>query len=127
MIGKLVAFSTIAATALLVLLVNATTPTTAGPLGILAFFVLLYVALLGALAFLLYGASRVMARLGKAVAIRRPLGQLSFVKAYYYGTVLALGPLMIVGMLSVSEFGALEVGLVMVFVVLGCIYVARRT
>lgn len=127
MIGKLVAISTIVAGFLLLLLVSTTTPATAGPLGILAFFVLLYVVLLGIFAFLLYFAGRIIARVGKAIAIRRPLRQLSFLRAYYYGTVLALGPLMIIGMLSVSELGILEAGLVMVFVALGCVYVAKRT
>ena len=46
--------------------------------------------------------------------------------AYYYGSVIGLGPVMLVGMSSVGNVGFYESILVLVFVVIGVFYIQKR-
>lgn len=127
MLGKLVAIVSLASAVLLAVLLQVTTPATIGPLGILIVFILMYVSVLGVLTFLIYGASKVGVRLSRGVTVRRPLHPLTFGRAYYYSTVVALAPVMLIGMQSVGNVGVYEVGLVVVFVAIACIYITKRS
>lgn len=127
MLGRVLTISLIMATMLLVILLQTTTPATIGPLGILFVFILMYVSVLCALTFLLYISSRVIARLSSSLTVRRPLQRLSLVKSYYFSSVVALAPVMLVGMQSVAEVGFYDVALVISFVVISCVYIAKRT
>ncbi|MDN5819390.1 MAG: hypothetical protein L0H38_01430 [bacterium] len=111
----------------LVVIINASAPSTAGPVGILAVFVLLYLVLLGIITALIYWVSRWGSRLSKGVQLRRPLTRLSLRRSYYFASILALGPVMTLGMQSVGGAGIYELGLVTIFLVIGCIYIAKRT
>lgn len=112
---------------IIVVLLNVTNPTTAGPIGVLAFFVLIYTVILVIISFTLYGVSRLIAKASKTVAItRRPIQALGFRKSYYYASVTALGPVMLLGMQSVSGLGIYEFFLVCFFVIVGCLYISRR-
>jgi hypothetical protein len=126
MLGKIVAISSIAAIILLFFLVNTTTPATAGPLGILGVFVLMYIALIGVATYFLFGTNKVFSKVSTAFMGQRPAPGLSFRRAYYFGSVIALGPVMFVGLQSVGKVGVQEVVLVVLFMVLGCVYIARR-
>lgn len=124
--GKVIVFSSIAAAVLLLFMVNTTIPTSSGPLGILAVFFLLYVILVGVITFLLYGAAKLTGRMGRMIAAKRPPVVLTLLKSYYFASVLALGPVITLGMQSVSSVGVREVALISLLMVLGCIYVAKR-
>lgn len=126
MLGKIVATSAVLAAIILVVIVNTTTPTDSGPLGILFVFVLMYMSVLGALTFLLYALSKLIVRLSRGLTLRKPLQEIRFVRAYYYASIISLVPIMIVGMQSVGGVGIGEIVLVSAFAVLGCIYIARR-
>lgn len=112
---------------LLIILLQTTTPATIGPLGILIVFILMYVSVLCALTFLLYAGSGVMAKLSSSVTLKRPLQQLSLGKSYYFSSVIALAPVMLVGMQSVGEVGFYEVVLIILFIAISCVYIAKRT
>lgn len=127
MLEKVLAIGLAAASMLLIILLQTTTPTTIGPLGILIVFILMYVSVLCALTFLVFAASRLVVRVSSSFGARRPLGQISFVKSYYYSSVLALAPVMLVGMQSVGVVGVYEVLLIVVFTLISCIYIAKRT
>ncbi len=108
------------------LLINLTTPHMVGPLGVLAFFVLIYIV--GACT--LYVVLEVM-----VIVLRRtlPPGKwllavegVSQTKLYYYTSVLALFPVILLGMQSVGEVRLAEIGLLGLFVGLGCFFVSRR-
>ena len=126
MLEKIVATTTITSLCLLVVLLNVTAPTTVGPLGILAVFILGYLSSLGVMTYFLYAGSRVIAHLGTAFTIKRPLQPLPFRLAYYYSTVIAAAPIMFIGLQSVGSIGVYEVILVLVFVVIGCVYITKR-
>lgn len=127
MAGKFIAISGIGAVVLLTILLQVTTPATIGPLGLLFVFIMIYVAVLSALTFFIFAASRLTARFANRLTVRRPLQPLTLQQSYYYGSVVALGPVMILGMQSVGAVGAYETLLVGLFAVLGCVYIAKRS
>ena len=127
MLGRIVAVSSIVSMLFLVLLLQVTTPATIGPLGILVVFILMYVSVLGVLTFLLFGISKLAKKLSVSFAMRRPMGQLTLVRAYYFSSVIALAPVMFIAMQSVSEVGVYDVLLVFIFVIIACIYIYKRT
>lgn len=127
MLSRVLTISLILATMLLVIILQTTTPATIGPLGILFVFVLMYVSVLCVLTFLLFIASRVVAKLSSSLTVRRPIQQLSLVRSYYFSSVIGLAPVMLVGMQSVGEVGFYDVVLIVVFVIISCVYIAKRT
>ena len=127
MTGKFIAISGAVAVVLLAIILQVTTPASIGPLGLLFVFVLLYVASLSTLTFFIFVMSRVVAKLARAAMVRRPLGTLDMSKSYYYGSVVGLAPVMLLGMQSVGAVGIYEALLVVVFAVLGCVYIAKRS
>lgn len=126
MLGKFLFFVFVISLALLSVLMTTTTPGMAGATGILGVFVLAYLALLSALTFFMYGVSRIIVRFSKTVTTRKPLQPMSMKLAYYYATVVALAPVILVSMQSVGSLGAYETGLVVVLVIIGCVYVTKR-
>lgn len=127
MLGRILAVSLTVAVMLLIITLQTTTPVTIGPLGILFVFILMYVSVLCALTFLLYGFSAAVVRMSSSVTLKRPLRQLSLGRSYYFSSVIALAPVMLIGMQSVGEVGFYEVGLVVVFIVISTVYIAKRT
>ena len=127
MAGKFIAASGLIAVVLLAIVLQITTPATIGPLGLLFVFIMLYVASLSALTFFIFGVSRVAARLAGSLTVRRPLQPLTLQQAYYYGSVVALAPVMLLGMQSVGAVGIYETILVVLFASLGCVYIAKRS
>lgn len=126
MLEKIVAVITVISLCLLALLLNITAPTTIGPLGILTVFILGYLSSLGMMTYLIYGASRLFVHLGTAFTIKRPLAPIPFKVAYYYSTVIAAAPIMLIGLQSVGNGGIYEFLLVVLFVVIGYVYITKR-
>lgn len=126
MLGRIVAISMVIAMLLLAVLLQTTTPASIGPLGILFVFILLYVSALGVLTFLLYALSGVTAKMAGTFVTRRPMEPFSLRRSYYYASVLALTPVLLVGMQSVGQVGVYDVLLVLMFEVIACIYIAKR-
>lgn len=127
MLGRVVTISSITAIILLAILLQTTTPATIGPLGILMVFIFMYVSVLGGLTFLLYVASMLVAKISRSVTVKRPVQALSFNRAYYFSSVLALVPVMFIGMQSVGEVGVYDVLLVVIFAGIACVYISKRT
>ncbi len=127
MLARVIAISFIAATMLLIILLQTTTPSTIGPLGILIVFILMYLSVLSVLTFLLFWGSRGLARLSRQAVTRRPVRPLTLGRAYYFSSVLALAPVMFVGMQSVGKVSISDVMLIIVFTTITCIYIAKRT
>lgn len=124
MLGKVLALSALCAFVILSALVQSTSPSTIHPVGILAVFVLIYVLVLGALTFLIYGIGLL---LHKAHARRHSVKQFTLARAYYFASVLALAPVMIIGARSVGRTGFIDILLVLIFELLACFYIARRS
>lgn len=126
MLEKIIAISTIVSLCLLVVLLNVTAPTTVGPFGILVVFILGYTSSLGVMTYFLYAVSRIVAHLSSAFTVKKPIVPLSFRKSYYYSTIIAAVPIMLIGLQSVGAISLYEIILVLVFAIIGCVYIAKR-
>lgn len=127
MIGKIIVVSTAAAAVLLLALLQVTNPSTAGPLGILAVFFLLYVIILGVTAELLWIGSYAFEKVARRITVKRPPTRMTLAKAYYISTVVALGPVMMLAMKSIGSLGVYEAILIVLFVAIALLYVLRRS
>jgi hypothetical protein len=126
MIKIIISVVTFVSICLLVILLNITTPVTAGPFGILVIFIFAYLSLLGIIAYFLYVISLMVARFSTLLIPRKPIEALTFKRSYYYSTVIASGPIMLIGLQSVGTVGIYEVLLIIIFIIIGCLYVSKR-
>ena len=125
MLEKVLAIAALIAFALLSAITQSTTPSTIHPFGILLVFILLYVLALGVLTFFVFWGSRLMIKVYK----RAKAGTgavLTIRRAYLYGSVLALAPVMIIGIASIGRLDFYQILLVLLFEGAACFYVARR-
>lgn len=111
----------------LAVLLQMTTPATIGPLGILLVFVLMYIAALGVLTFLFIAINRLTLKFMGVLDSRKTHTPMSLTRAYYFASVMALAPVMIIGMQSVGQVGLYEFLLVVIFLIVASVYVAKRT
>lgn len=115
----------ILATIGLVYLLYTTTPTEAGAIGVLAVFLLSYIMLVVVLTFFIFWLHKIIIRVFYSDKLTR-MNDVSFRKSYYYSSIIALGPVMMVSLRSVGKDGILECGLIAVLLFLGCVYVSRQ-
>jgi hypothetical protein len=127
MLSRVVVISVVVAITLLSVVLHTTQPSTIGPLGILIVFILMYVSVLGVLTFLLYFSSRIISRFSASFTVKKPVRPLTLIRSYYFSSVLALAPVMFIGMQSVAEVEVYDLLLIALFVVIACIYISKRT
>ncbi len=123
MFTRIVAIMTVVSAVMLGVLLFTTTPSSTGPLGILGFFVFMYITALGVLTFLFWSIGLLAAKLPSK---RRRTFAVTPKGAYYYASVIALVPVMLIAIQSVGEVGVYQVLLVSFFVVIAWIYVTNR-
>ena len=126
MLPRIVATLSLASICVLSLMLTFTSPATAGPLGLLVIFISAYLAFVGLISFFLFGMNRLIVALSSGMTLQKPFRPMPFKRAYYYSTVLAAAPVMLIGLQSVQSIGIYEVILVLIFEVVACIYVSRR-
>lgn len=123
MTKKMLSLAVLISAVLLSTLMQVTTPSTAHPIVILSVLILLYVLALGALTFLISGISALI----KRVILKNQQHEvLGFRQSYYLSSVLALGPVLLVGAQSIGRNSAYDVFLVVVFEIVACFYIAKR-
>ena len=126
MLGKFLIVVAILAAMALMAIVNMTTPSNAGALGVLAVFISAYLLFLSFFTFFLWGGYRIIIYITNAVGIKRPLAGMSLRRSYFYSTILALIPIILISLQSVGGLGVYEIGLTTLLVVIGCVYVTKR-
>lgn len=109
----LIAVLSLLAAVILLVMLNFTTPTGIGPLGVLLFFTTFYILVFG----IAVGFVRVFMRLSGKSRSR---------KEYFYGAVIAFGPIMLMLAQSLGSISLLTVSLTVIFVLLGCFLVSKR-
>ena len=127
MLGKIIGISTSVAAVLFIIVIQTTEPSTIGPVGLLAVFFLLYIWLLGLITLFLWLSALVLARIAKPFTIKKPIAALSLQRSYYFSSIIALGPVMMLAMQSIGSLGFYEVILIVIFLVVGILYVSKRT
>lgn len=103
-----------------------TSPSTAGPFGLLLLFISAYLSFVGLISFFLFGINRLIVMVSAGMTLRKPMQRMEFRRAYYFSTVLAAAPVMLIGLQSVQSVGIYEFILVVVFEIVACLYVSRR-
>lgn len=126
MLPRILATLSLASLCALSLMLTFTSPATAGPFGLLVIFVSAYLTFLGLISFFLFGINRLILLVSTGMTVRKPLRAMEFKRAYYYSTVLAAAPVMLIGLQSVQAIGMYEVILVIIFEVVACLYVSKR-
>ncbi|PLS80628.1 hypothetical protein CYG49_04690 [Candidatus Saccharibacteria bacterium] len=108
--------------ALILLLMNQTTPVSMGPAGILLMFSLIYILFISIFFNLVIAGSNIAVKFG---TLSRD-NEIKPYKAYYFSCTLACFPVFILAIVSIGELGIADVMLVALFVLLASFYVARK-
>jgi hypothetical protein len=127
MLGRILGVSSVIAVVLLWLLLQSTTPASAGPMGVLLVFVSLYVLVLCVLTFLIYWFSHLFVKIIGVFRPNKPIKSLTLLRSYYFSSVLALAPVIFMAMQSVGGVQAYDVILVIIFMTVACFYISKRT
>ncbi len=126
MLPRIIATISLASLCVLSLMLTFTSPASAGPFGLLVIFITAYLTFVGMISFFLFGINRLIVMVSVGMTVRKPLRKMEFRRAYYFSTVLAAAPVMLIGLQSVQSIGIYEVLLVVIFEVVACLYVSRR-
>lgn len=126
MLSKVITLSTLLAGALLALIFTSVPLSTTSVGIILAVFFLLYIVLLGLMTWGGYALGWVLARSTKTLSLRKPIRPISLQHSYYLSSMLAFGPIMLLGMNTVSAVTIYDVMLVVLFLAIGIFYVQKR-
>ena len=126
MLPRIIATLSLASLCLLSFMLTFTSPADAGPFGLLVIFITAYLSFVGAISFFLFGMNRLVVMISTGITAMKPLTVMEFKRAYYFSTVLAAAPVMLIGLQSVQSVSVYEVLLVAIFEVVACLYVNRR-
>jgi len=126
MLPRIIATLSLASLCALSAMLTFTTPASAGPFGLLVIFISAYLTFIGLISFFLFGISRLIASLSAGITVRKPIAAMTFRRAYYFSTVLAAAPVMLIALQSVRTIDVYELLLVIIFEVVACVYVSRR-
>ena len=126
MLPRIIATLSLASLCLLSALLTFTTPASAGPFGLLVIFITAYLTFIGLISFFLFGISHLVASISVGMTVRKPITAMQFRRAYYFSTVLAAAPVMLIALQSVRAISVYELLLVVIFEVVACVYVSRR-
>lgn len=126
MLPRIIATISLASLCLLSFMLTFISPADAGPFGLLVIFISAYLSFVGLISFFLFGMSRFIGMVTSGMTLRKPYQSVSFKRAYYFSTVLAAAPVMLIGLQSVQTIGVYEFLLVLIFEVVACLYISRR-
>lgn len=126
MLPRAIATVSIASLCVLIMVLTFTSPSTTGPFGLLLLFISAYLTFVGLISFFLFGINRLTVMVSSGMTLRKPIRPMDFRRAYYFSTVLAAAPVMLIGLQSVQSVGIYEILLVIVFEIVACIYISRR-
>ena len=127
MLSKVLISGGVAAAVMLGVLLTTTTPVTAGPFGILVIFILIYVMTLAVVTYILRAITLMYSRIRTLTVSRKPVLPLTLKRSYYFASVIALAPVILLGMQSVGEVGLYDLVLVVLFIGIATAYVAKRS
>lgn len=122
----IVAVIGIVALIIVLLVLQLTSPREVGLFGILLFFILVYVFFACMLYVLLASIVVILKLAMKQGRWKVAIEGVTRMKIYYYASMLALTPVILIGMHSVGAVEPADVGLLIAFEILGCFYISKR-
>ena len=114
MINRIIVLLGLVAVAVILAMMNMTTPSEVGPLGVLVFFTTVYILMFGIALILVWGVRKAMGRKAK-------FGR----KEYVCGAVVAFAPIMLLLVQSFAAVNWWAIVLAGVFAMLGCTLVYK--
>jgi hypothetical protein len=126
MIKKLILPLSIVFILILIIYINNSNPSEAGPIGILLVFSLIYGISIALFIILIRAYHYILNNASKYLSIFKPKNSFNLSSAYYYSTVYALVPVFVIGFSSVGVFGFYEIMLIVIFESLGIFYVRKK-
>lgn len=111
---------------LLIVILNVTSPSTVGPFGILAVFLLIYISSFWIVAIFLFGANKGLRYFISATGNHIKIRNMTFKQSSYFASIIATAPVMVLALRSVGVFGWHGYLLVIIFIIIGCLYVSRK-
>lgn len=128
MFAKIITTTTLIAAGLLIFVLTNYSPSEAGPGGVLVVFFLMYAIFVGVFTAVIRWSSWITRHLQRWIKFTRskPPQELSTQKAYYLASIVALAPVMLIGIGSVGSIHWYEVVLVGLFVAIGYFYIEKR-
>ncbi len=108
------------------LMLQFTSPQSAGPFGVLAFFILLYVFSVSFIYMALAAGAAFVAKYARVGKWRLAAEGASRMKLYYYASVVGLLPVTLLGMQTIGEVRPTDTLLLLLFQSIGCFYVHKR-
>ena len=121
MLEKVLTVASVISFFALLFIMQGTTPSSSHPILILLVFVFIYILALGLLVFFISVGSRLL-----YFVSNHRLKIISARRAYYYSTILALVPVMVLGMKSIGRTSLYDVTLVVAFALVAIFYVYKR-
>ena len=114
MFNRLSTLFSLLAVIVILAMINLTTPSDVGPLGVLVFFVMIYIVM--------YGVADLIVSLFFKAAEKRQGAQ----KRHYSAAIIAFGPVMLLLIQSFGSMSIATIAMVLVFIFLGCFVVKKR-
>ena len=127
MFAKILVLVGICAAILLGYIITTMSPVKAGATGVLVVFLLSYIVSVVVLTFFVFLTHKLLLQLLYSDRTGHAGERLSMRKAYYYASILGLGPVILVSLRSVGQDGVIQLLLVVALLAIGCLYVSRQT
>jgi hypothetical protein len=86
----------------------------------------MYIILLGLITYFIFWTSRIITHLSIVFISKKPFRALTLKRSYYYSTIIAAAPIMMMGLQSVGAVGLYEFILILIFIGVGCLYVSKK-
>lgn len=108
------------------LMLQFTSPQSAGPFGVLAFFILLYIFCAVVTYTLLVAVVELITKHSPVGRWQLAAERVSRAKLYYYSSFVGLFPIILLGMRTIGGIKLTDVFLLLLFQIIGCFYIHRR-
>ena len=114
MFNRLMFLFSLVAIAVILAMINFTTPTGVGPLGVLVFFIMIYVVIYGIV-------NLIVGLFMKAGGKKHGRN-----KGRYYAAMISFGPIMLLLVQSFGSLNLITAAMTVIFVILGCFVINKR-
>lgn len=109
-------------------ILNFTTPSSVGPIGVLGFFALAYIFFIGLITLFLYGVNRILNLVFSNIFKDKKFFSKKHELIFFckYAAVLAFAPLILVAQQSIRNVGIFEIVIIVFLEIIACIYISKR-
>ncbi|MBR2544099.1 hypothetical protein IKD57_00425 [Candidatus Saccharibacteria bacterium] len=114
MFNRIMLLLSLVAVIIILVMMNFTTPTSVGPLGVLVFLVTVYLVIFG------------VVNLAVTLILKAAGRERSMIRGRYYAATISFGPIMLLLVQSFGSLNILTVFGVAVVIMLGCFVISKR-